>query len=236
MVPRPTRREEEGRKLRREGNGLCSAAGVKRDPGRLEHAGKGEGSEIRTADCRSEKKGKKLRRGKCHPFGLRRRLPFLMRVGRATSRGAPQGAEARSATVGRDTGRGCLALSRRVLSRKLPLRKVRGHRTHDAEPQGAELQIAGPRGTQPQGAEAQVARPQDAQPTGAETRAVGPQGAQPQGAEPQAVGSQGAQPQGAEPHAAEPQVLSCNSPGRRALSRQVPSLRVSGHRALSRRE
>ena len=105
MVPRPTRREEEGRKLRREGNGLCSTAGVKRDPGRLEHAGKGEGSEIRTADCRSEKKGKRLRRGKCHPFGLRRRLPFLMRVGRATSRGAPQGAEARSATVGRDTGR-----------------------------------------------------------------------------------------------------------------------------------
>ena len=134
---------------------------------------RGRGPRYALQTVEAKKKGKKLRRGKCHPFGLRRRLPFLMRVGRATSRGAPQGAEARSATVGRDTGRGCRALSRRVLSRKLPLRKVRGHRTHDAEPQGAELQIAGPRGAQPQGAKAQVARPQGAQPAGAETRAVG---------------------------------------------------------------
>ena len=67
MVPRPTRREEEGRKLRREGNGLCSAAGVKRDPGRLEHAGKGEGSEIRTADCRSEEEGQEAPPGEMSP-------------------------------------------------------------------------------------------------------------------------------------------------------------------------
>ena len=78
MVPRPTRREEEGRKLRREGNGLCSAAGVKRDPGRLEHAGKGEGSEIRTADCRSEEEGEEAPPGEMSPVGPKKEVTVFV--------------------------------------------------------------------------------------------------------------------------------------------------------------
>jgi len=58
------------------GNMLCSAAGVKRPRQVRACAARGGGPRYALQTVEAKKKGKKLRRGKCHPLGLRRRLPF----------------------------------------------------------------------------------------------------------------------------------------------------------------